>query len=99
MASKRQLSILVLVVCSMLVCIGAVRGQGGPVHVTATSSDLLDVDIVFVGAHPDDDSVATATLARYVLDHGMNLARRWGCSAKPKNGGRWARSASIWCFT
>jgi LmbE family N-acetylglucosaminyl deacetylase len=74
MASKRQLSILVLVVCSMLVCIGAVRGQGGPVHVTATSSDLLDVDIVFVGAHPDDDSVATATLARYVLDHGMKAA-------------------------
>jgi LmbE family N-acetylglucosaminyl deacetylase len=74
MFSKRQLSILVLVAASLFLLIGAVRGQDSPVPVTATSANLLDVDIVFVGAHPDDDSVATATLARYVLDRGLKAA-------------------------
>ena len=33
--------------------------------------DLVDVDIVFVGAHPDDDSGVLATFARYLLDEGF----------------------------
>ena len=39
---------------------------------TAQSSlDLMDVDLMFVGAHPDDDSGIMATFARYVLDEGF----------------------------
>lgn len=41
-----------------------------PTPATAISSDLMKVNILFVGAHPDDDSTATATLARYTLDRG-----------------------------
>jgi LmbE family N-acetylglucosaminyl deacetylase len=33
--------------------------------------DLMDVDLMFVGAHPDDDSGVLATFARYVLDEGF----------------------------
>src|SRR5690606_19884142 len=45
-----------------------------PVPVEPVSSDILKTDIVFVGAHPDDDSTSTATLARYSLDHGATTA-------------------------
>ncbi len=33
--------------------------------------DLMDVDIMFVGAHPDDDTGILATFARYLLDEGF----------------------------
>ncbi len=33
--------------------------------------ELLDVDIMFVGAHPDDDTGILATFARYLLDEGF----------------------------
>ena len=33
--------------------------------------DLMDVDILFVGAHPDDDTGILATFARYLLDEGF----------------------------
>ncbi len=33
--------------------------------------DLVDVDFMFIGAHPDDESGMTATMARYVLDEGF----------------------------
>ncbi len=36
-----------------------------------TGLDLMDVDLMFVGAHPDDDSGVLATFARYVLDEGF----------------------------
>jgi LmbE family N-acetylglucosaminyl deacetylase len=36
--------------------------------------DLMDVDILFVGAHPDDDSGVLATLGRYVLDEGYKAS-------------------------
>jgi LmbE family N-acetylglucosaminyl deacetylase len=36
-----------------------------------TGLDLMDVDIMFVGAHPDDDTGILATFARYLLDEGF----------------------------
>jgi len=45
---------------------GAVRAQSGG----GTGVDLMDVDIMFIGAHPDDDTGVLATLARYLLDEG-----------------------------
>jgi len=36
-----------------------------------TGLDLMDVDLMFVGAHPDDDSGVMATFARYILDEGF----------------------------
>jgi LmbE family N-acetylglucosaminyl deacetylase len=33
--------------------------------------DLMDVDMMFVGAHPDDDTGILATFARYLLDEGF----------------------------
>lgn len=36
-----------------------------------TGVDLMDVDILFVGAHPDDDTGILATFARYILDDGF----------------------------
>jgi len=32
--------------------------------------DLMDVDVMFVGAHPDDDIGVLATFARYLVDEG-----------------------------
>lgn len=37
-----------------------------------TGLDLMDVDLMFVGAHPDDDSGVMATFARYGLDQGFD---------------------------
>jgi len=36
-----------------------------------TGLDLVDVDLMFVGAHPDDDTAVMATFARYLLDQGF----------------------------
>ncbi len=36
-----------------------------------TGLELMDVDIMFVGAHPDDDTGILATFARYLLDEGF----------------------------
>ena len=42
------------------------------VHANAqTGLDLMDVDLMFIGAHPDDDSSVMATFARYILDEGF----------------------------
>jgi LmbE family N-acetylglucosaminyl deacetylase len=38
---------------------------------TVSGLDLMDVDLMFIGAHPDDDGGVTAALARYVLDGGF----------------------------
>lgn len=38
------------------------------------SDHLLKVDLLFVGAHPDDESGVTATFAREVIDHGAKAA-------------------------
>ena len=42
----------------------AVAAQSG------TGVDLMDVDVMFIGAHPDDDTGIMATFARYLLDEG-----------------------------
>jgi len=44
----------------------AVRAQSG----AGTGVDLMDVDVMFIGAHPDDDTGVLATMARYILDEG-----------------------------
>jgi LmbE family N-acetylglucosaminyl deacetylase len=46
-----------------LLLAGTSSGQSG--------LDLMDVDIMFVGAHPDDDTGILATFARYLLDEGF----------------------------
>ena len=51
--------VLMLVMCSF----NSARAQSG--------LDLVDVDFVYVFAHPDDELFATATMARYVLDQGF----------------------------
>lgn len=38
------------------------------------SDHLLKVNLLYVGAHPDDESGVTATFAREVLDHGARAA-------------------------
>ena len=38
------------------------------------SDHLLKVDLLYVGAHPDDESGVTATFAREVLDGGARAA-------------------------
>jgi len=45
-----------------------------PTPAQATADDAMKVNLLFVGAHPDDESGATATLARYVLDGGAKAA-------------------------
>lgn len=45
---------------------GPVGAQSG----TGTGVDLMDVDVMFIGAHPDDDTGIMATFARYLLDEG-----------------------------
>jgi LmbE family N-acetylglucosaminyl deacetylase len=45
-----------------LSCAALARAQSG--------LDLMDVDVMFIGAHPDDDTGILATFARYLLDEG-----------------------------
>ncbi|MEO5761103.1 MAG: PIG-L family deacetylase [Vicinamibacteria bacterium] len=45
----------------------SVKAQAG----TGTGVDLMDVDVMFIGAHPDDDTGVLATLSRYLLDEGF----------------------------
>lgn len=60
-----------LVMVSLVLALGvtqalSVRAQSA----TGTGLDLMDVDIMFIGAHPDDDTGIMATFARYLLDEG-----------------------------
>ncbi|HXV65554.1 MAG TPA: sugar-binding protein [Vicinamibacteria bacterium] len=50
------------IACVIVLVLGS-----GPLD-AQTGLDLMDVDIMFVGAHPDDDTAVLATLARYLLD-------------------------------
>jgi len=64
-----------LLVASFLVATPLVFAQDDqPVPAVATSTDAVKVDLLFVGAHPDDESTAMATLTRYVLDGGARAA-------------------------
>lgn len=44
--------------------------RAGSSEGTVASLDLMDVDVMFVGAHPDDDTGVMGTFARYLLDEG-----------------------------
>ncbi|WP_056300435.1 PIG-L family deacetylase [Deinococcus sp. Leaf326] len=54
---------------SGLLCAGAQTGPGS-YGGTVSGADLMDVDLMFIGAHPDDDGGVSGTLARYLLDGG-----------------------------
>lgn len=50
--------------------IGTAMAQGSYTG-TNTGQDLVDLDFLFIGAHPDDESGVTGMFARYVLDGGF----------------------------
>ena len=49
----------------------AQTGPGSSYGATVSGADLMDVDLMFIGAHPDDDGGVSGTFARYVLDGGL----------------------------
>ena len=60
-----------LVVLSVAIAWGVTRtGEVEAQSRTGTGVDLMDVDLMFIGAHPDDDTGIMATFARYLLDEG-----------------------------
>jgi LmbE family N-acetylglucosaminyl deacetylase len=58
--------VTILVLMAVTCLIRASRAQ--------TGLDLVDVDFLYIGAHPDDELHANATMARYVLDQGFRGA-------------------------
>lgn len=69
----RTAAIIIIAVGVALLLIPSIalpQEEEEPTLQTASSADIVDVDILFVGAHPDDDSTATATMTRYVMDQG-----------------------------
>ncbi|WP_216319299.1 PIG-L family deacetylase [Deinococcus aestuarii] len=58
------------ILLAALACGAAAQVGPGSYGGTVSGLDLMDVDLMFIGAHPDDDGGVTATLARYVLDGG-----------------------------
>lgn len=70
---KHRLTLILslLTIIALLIPAAAFAQDEGPILATASADDLLKVQILFVGAHPDDDSTATATMTRYVLDRGL----------------------------
>lgn len=69
---KRGTLLFSLVTVAMALIVGVITAQDGePVAVAPSSEDIMKANIIFVGAHPDDDSIATATMARYTLDRGV----------------------------
>lgn len=67
-------NLVVIVLLFALVIPSAALAQEDTPPVKPTTEDAVKVNILFVGAHPDDESGATATLARYVLDEGAKAA-------------------------
>ena len=63
---KETLKNLIAIV-SVLISLAAITLSG----MAQTGLDLVDVDLVFVGAHPDDDTGIMATFARYLLGEGF----------------------------
>jgi len=70
MRRKEMFGFLLVVLTTFLISLSTMA-QDEPVPAAPTSTDFLKLNIVFVGAHPDDDSVAVGTLARYSLDGGL----------------------------
>ena len=63
---KETLKKLIAIV-SVLIGLAAITLSG----MAQTGLDLVDVDLMFVSAHPDDDTGIMATFARYLLDEGF----------------------------
>ncbi len=59
-----------MTIAAVLVGIAALTASSG----AQTGLDLVDVDLMFVGAHPDDDTSVMATFARYLLDQGFRAS-------------------------
>ncbi|MEE8348840.1 MAG: sugar-binding protein [Acidobacteriota bacterium] len=59
----KKLDIPVYLLIALVVVTGSLTAQ--------TGLDLVDVDLMFVGAHPDDDTGVMSTFARYLLDEGF----------------------------
>ena len=49
----------------------AIQSGPGSYGGTVSGLDLMDVDLMFIGAHPDDDGGVGGILARYLLDGGL----------------------------
>ena len=49
---------------------GVLAQSRGSYGASGSGLDLMDVDLLFVGAHPDDDMGVLATFARYLRDEG-----------------------------
>jgi LmbE family N-acetylglucosaminyl deacetylase len=69
---KRNVALLCILILVTAVMGQAIVGAQGDDEspVPSTSDDLVKVDVLFVGAHPDDDSITTATFVRYIKDEG-----------------------------
>ncbi len=66
--------LMILMALSLVMAPAAMAQDEPPPLAQATSEDAVKVNILFVGAHPDDESGATAAMARYVFDHGARAA-------------------------
>ena len=61
-----------VIAATLLASLGATLAQTeGSYSGEQSGLDLVDVDFMFIGAHPDDESGMTATMARYALDEGF----------------------------
>jgi LmbE family N-acetylglucosaminyl deacetylase len=69
---KHRLTNVMIILSALFLVLGpaALAQDEAPTPAQATSEDATKVNILFVGAHPDDETGATATMARYVLDGG-----------------------------
>ncbi|GGS36792.1 PIG-L family deacetylase [Deinococcus knuensis] len=69
----RRAGLTALCTLALSMALGVADAQTGPGSYGATVSgvDLMDVDLMFIGAHPDDDGGVSGTFARYVLDGGL----------------------------
>jgi LmbE family N-acetylglucosaminyl deacetylase len=74
MKKPRLANLIGIVLLVSLIIPSAALAQDEVPPAKATSEDAVKVNILFVGAHPDDESGATATMARYVLDGGAKAA-------------------------
>lgn len=65
-----RITSLLIIIVLLLSVVSTYAQDDAPSPISSSSDDLIKVDILFVGAHPDDDSITTATFARYILDYG-----------------------------
>lgn len=71
LAYHSQCTALIITFLLLVATSALAQFQEGSYSASSTGQDLVDVDFVFIGAHPDDESGMTATMARYVLDQGF----------------------------